>query len=137
MTVSRTQQQKAIRFLAVGGVGFCVDLCVLMLLTHAARAVSLGCSITLTWLLNRQISFGPSTARPFIEYSRYGVVALIAAGVNYSVYVVCLRFASPAVAMILGSAVAVALTFTGYDRWVFSHAKANGKTPQSVGRKQA
>jgi putative flippase GtrA len=133
MTVSRTQQQKAIRFLAVGGVGFCVDLCVLMLLTragftaHAARAVSLGCSITLTWLLNRQISFGPSTVRPFIEYSRYGLVALVAAGVNYSVYVVCLRFTSPALAMILGSAVAVALTFTGYDRWVFSHAKANTK----------
>jgi putative flippase GtrA len=124
--MARSQTQKGIRFLAVGGLGFCVDLGVLLVLVYAgmsgylARIVSLACSITLTWMLNRHISFGRSADTPVIEYVRYAVVALGAAAVNYAVYAACLTIAPAGSAMIAGSAVAMLLTFTGYDRWVFA-----------------
>jgi putative flippase GtrA len=123
---ARPHPQKALRFLLVGGTGFCVDLAVLVILTHAgmsawgARAASLACSITLTWVLNRRFSFGASGFSAAGEYGRYGVVALIAAAVNYGAYALCLAFVAPPLAMLAGSAMAILLTFTGYDRWVFA-----------------
>jgi putative flippase GtrA len=126
--VQRSQRQKLLRFLAVGGAGFCLDLGILLLLTQAdfsaygARAFSLSCSITCTWLLNRQFSFGASGDHKLVEYGRYGLVALIAAAVNYGVYALFLLITAPIIAMMAGSAAAILLTFTGYDRWVFARS---------------
>ncbi len=125
MTPDRSFRQKALRFLGVGGLGFCIDAGTLLLLTrlglspYIARAVSLSCSITLTWILNRHFSFGASARSAASEYGRYAVVALIAATVNYAVYAACVGSMSPLLALVAGSAVAILLTFTGYDRWVF------------------
>jgi putative flippase GtrA len=129
MTDTRTGKhssfEKALRFLCVGGIGFCLDAAMLVLLTraglsaHLARLVSLSCSISLTWVLNRHFSFGVSSFHAAFEYGRYAIVALVAAAVNYGVYALCLTQMTPLVAMVAGSAAAIALTFTGYDRWVF------------------
>jgi putative flippase GtrA len=125
-TLALSFRHKAMRFLAVGGTGFCVDAGLLYLLvandvsSYRARALSLFASITLTWLLNRRFSFGPSEKSRKSEYGRYGVVALIAASVNYAVYAYCAPLMTPLPAMVAGSVAAICLTFTGYDRWVFA-----------------
>jgi putative flippase GtrA len=121
----RSSLEKALRFLCVGGIGFCLDAAVLVLLTRAglsayvARLISLACSISLTWILNRHFSFGESSYHAAFEYGRYAIVAMLAAAVNYGVYALCLTQTTPLVAMVAGSAAAILLTFTGYDRWVF------------------
>lgn len=130
MTDERSFRAKALRFLGVGGLGFCVDAGLLLLLTGAgtspygARALSLACSITLTWILNRRFSFAVRAQASVLEYGRYVLVALTAAGVNYGIYALCIFYLSPLLAMVAGSAAAMALTFTGYDRWVFGTRKA-------------
>jgi putative flippase GtrA len=122
---ARRSFDKLLRFLCVGGIGFCVDAAVLVLLTRAglsaylARMISLACSISLTWILNRHFSFGVSSYHAAFEYGRYAIVAMVAAAVNYGVYALCLTQTTPLVAMVAGSAAAILLTFTGYDRWVF------------------
>jgi putative flippase GtrA len=118
--------RKTIGFLIVGSLGFLTDLLVLLALMFVgvapviARLLSISVAMTLTWALNRSFSFGASTRSAAQEYGRYAVIALIAAGVNYGVYLIGLQYVTPTYAMIAGSAVAMTLSFTGYDRWVFT-----------------
>ncbi len=126
MTTDLSRPRRALRFLGVGGIGFSVDAAVLMWLVHLglsaylSRALSLCASITLTWILNRHFSFGASGDRPTVEYGRYAAVALCAAAVNYGVYTSLVQHMAPVLAMVAGSAAAILLTYTGYDRWAFA-----------------
>ncbi|MCP8939764.1 GtrA family protein [Alsobacter sp. SYSU M60028] len=116
------------RFVGVGGTGFLADAGVLSVLVAAgldplpARLASILFALTVTWQLNRRITFGLSgrgTSREFAHYLSLGAISSL---VNYAVYAGVLASglsASPLLALAAGSAVAMAVTFVGLDRIVF------------------
>jgi putative flippase GtrA len=116
-------------FVVVGGIGFVADAAALALLLRmtpvgpfAGRLLSIAFALVVTWLLNRSLTFGPSSRRLAIEGARYGGIGLATSLVNYLVYA-ALLFAlpqtPPLVALAVGSLVAMALSFLGYSRLVF------------------
>jgi putative flippase GtrA len=124
---------KIIRYLGVGSLGFCIDALVLTVLTKlglssgSARIVSLLCSITITWLLNRRFGFRVITQKSPSEYLRYALVSLLSAIINYAVYLSCLAILIPLGALCVGTACAMVFNFCGYNFWVFSNQQ--NKTP--------
>jgi putative flippase GtrA len=96
----------------------------------------MGTAMTVTWLINRRFTFkthGTVTdARGMAaEGGRYGLVAVIAALVNYGVYALTLwsmpmivwagRNLSPPMAAVVGSGVAMFVSYYGYSRFAFRH----------------
>jgi putative flippase GtrA len=96
----------------------------------------MGTAMTVTWLINRRFTFkthGTVTdARGMAaEGGRYGLVAIIAALVNYGVYALTLwsmpqivwagRNLSPPMAAVVGSGVAMFVSYYGYSRFAFRH----------------
>ena len=121
--------QRIVRFVFAGGVGFVADAAALWLLLTitplgplAARIVSIGFALFVTWLLNRHLTFSPSRRGAAKEGARYGSVGVATSIVNYLVYCAIL-FALPAMpplaALAIASLVAMALSFLGYSRLVF------------------
>ncbi len=121
--------RKFMAFAVTGGLGFLADFAMLAFLIHSAgsnpfsaRVLSILFAMTLTWLVNRRFTFGPSGAAIVMEGARYGGVSLAASLVNYSVYVLTIAAIPgipPLAALIAGSAVAMAFSWTGYSRFVF------------------
>ncbi len=135
-----------LRFALVGGTGFVVDALVLSLLHYvvgldpfSARVVSMSSATFTTWRLNRVHTFGASERSQAHEGMRYATVAALAAGVNYGVYAAALllwRGTPPIVALVLGAGSAMAFSYVGYSRVVFSGARAPiiGDAPSSQRR---
>jgi len=131
--VFRAGSQRIGRFGLVGAAGFLVDAGALAALHHGAgldplvsRMISLSCSTLTTWRLNRALTFGSSGASQAAEGARYGVVAGLAAGVNYAAYAIALLLVPglpPAAALIAGAATAMGLSYFGYSRFVFGGAE--------------
>ncbi len=120
---------RPLRFLVAGAVGFCADAAMLALLTHAlglgplvARCLSIAFALTVTWLLNRTITFGPSRHPLASEGARYGGVGIGTSLFNYAVYS-GLVLAMPSLpvlgALAIASAAAMVLSYLGYSRLVF------------------
>lgn len=117
------------RFALIGGVGFVIDVMALALLLavtplgpFAARLVSIGLALLVTWQLNRHVTFGPSGRRMVAEGARYGGIGIATSVLNYAVYSVALLVVPalpPLAALVVGSAVAMAFSFLGYSRFVF------------------
>jgi putative flippase GtrA len=117
------------RFVVAGTTGFLADAAVLALLTgplavnpFLARIVSIGFALTVTWLFNRHLTFGPSRRHVAVEGARYGSIGVGTSLVNYAVYsalVAALPWLPPLAALVAGSAVAMALSYLGYSRLVF------------------
>jgi putative flippase GtrA len=118
-----------LRFVLVGGIGFVVDAGVLALLLAAtqldpflARLVSIGLALTATWMLNRHLTFAPSSRGLAREGTRYGGVGIATSLVNYLVYsalLLAMPATPPLAALAVASLVAMALSFLGYSRLVF------------------
>ncbi|MDX8521161.1 GtrA family protein [Mesorhizobium dulcispinae] len=117
------------RFVLAGGIGFVADAAALWLLLSVtplgplpARVLSIGFALTVTWQINRHLTFAPSTRGITREGARYGGVGVATSIVNYIVYCAIL-FALPSLpplaALAVASAVAMALSFLGYSRLVF------------------
>jgi len=120
---------RVLPFLAVGTVGFIADAGMLALLLAvtpldpwSARVASITFALSVTWLLNRAITFGPSSRPVAVEGARYGGVGLATSAINYLVYA-ALILAAPAVpplaALAAASVVATLFSFLGYSRLVF------------------
>ena len=118
-----------LRFLAIGTVGFVADAGMLGALlvwtplgVYSARIVSIAFALLVTWLLNRLITFGPSSRHVAVEGARYGGVGIATSVINYLAYSAFL-WAMPdtpvIVALVLASVVALAFSFLGYSRLVF------------------
>ncbi len=118
-----------LRFLVIGSVGFVVDAGLLGALlvwtplgVYAARLVSIAAALLTTWLLNRFVTFGPSSRPVAEEGARYGGVGVATSVINYLAYSGFL-WAMPdtpvIVALVLASIVALAFSFLGYSRLVF------------------
>ena len=119
------------RFLVVGGLGFVVDAGILAVLLglglgpFVSRAVSITVAVILTWRLNR-VAFGPSQDGGVREFGRYLAVVAGSTSVNAAVYGLALTMLpglSPLIALILGSAAGLGLTFTGCSRFAFRAAR--------------
>lgn len=117
------------RFVFAGAVGFVADAAALWLLLavtplgpFAARVLSIGFALCVTWQINRHLTFSPSRRGVTQEGARYGGVGIATSIVNYLVYCAIL-FALPAMpplaALAIASLVAMALSFLGYSRLVF------------------
>ena len=87
-----------------------------------ARLVSIGFGLTVTWLCNRMLTFGPSSRSVLSEGARYGGVGITTSIVNYLVYsglLLAMPWMPPLVALVIASLVAMALSYLGYSRLVF------------------
>ena len=120
---------RLVRFALAGGVGFVADAAALWLLLSAtplgpltARVLSIGFALSVTWQINRHLTFAPSSRGMAQEGARYGGVGIATSVVNYLVYsaiLLALPAAPPLAALALASLAAMALSFLGYSRLVF------------------
>lgn len=118
-----------LRFAFVGGIGFVVDAGVLVLLLWAtsagpflARLVSVVVAMTVTWLCNRTLTFGPSGRSMIDEGARYGGVGVASSIVNYLLYgglLLAIPGLLPLAALVLATAVSMMISYLGYSRLVF------------------
>lgn len=80
-------------FGAVGTIGFLIDTAVLYLLRgmlglYAARLVSFLCAASVTWFLNRHLTFAQrrSSYAPTTEMAFYILLMVLGGAVNYGLY---------------------------------------------------
>jgi putative flippase GtrA len=121
--------KRLVRFVFAGVIGFVADagvlwavLAITPLGPFVARVISIGFALSVTWAINRHLTFSPSSRGIAQEGARYGGVGIATSLVNYLVYCAIL-FAAPSVpplaALAIASVVAMALSFVGYSRLVF------------------
>ena len=119
----------AARFLLTGGIGFFAFAGALALLLAStpldpftARVLSIAFALTVTWLINRNFTFRPSSRGVVREGARYGGVGIGASLINYAAYAGAIALVPglpPLLALAFGSAVAIAASWLGYSRLVF------------------
>lgn len=113
-------------FLLTGGIGFCTDLGILTVLTAAgwpplaARIPSVLIAVTVTWLLNRQLTFAVHAPPSFAEFGRYLAVSAVTVLVNYGLFAgFVLAGMTPPLALTAASGISMTLSYCGYGRLVF------------------
>jgi putative flippase GtrA len=116
-------------FVVAGSIGFLADAAMLALLLvldamgpFMARVIAIGFALSVTWVFNRTVTFGRSRFPLLVEGARYGSVGLASAVVNYAVYTLVLLAwptIHPLFALVAASLAAMALSWTGYARFVF------------------
>lgn len=121
-----------LRFSVVGTIGFLVDSSVLMALTQglelgplAGRFLSFAVAVTVTWYLNRRVTFRAVTAPTGSEWLRYAGLTAFGALINIGVYRMVLALAGiTPTAMVAGvaagSVAALGFNYTVSKRWVFA-----------------
>ncbi|MEW6629850.1 MAG: GtrA family protein [Pseudomonadota bacterium] len=120
---------RLLRFVLTGGIGFVADAAALWLLIHttplgplAARVLSIGFALCVTWQINRHLTFSPSSRGIAREGARYGGVGIATSIVNYLVYcaaLIAIPAVPPLAALAFASLIAMTLSFLGYSRLVF------------------
>lgn len=119
------------RFALVGGLGFVADSCFTLSLIHrgidpyTARVFAIALAMMVTWRLNRALTFGLSGSSQASEGVRYFSVAIIAAVLNYAIYVGLLLLVpviSPLIAIVIAIGAVTMLSFAGYRSLVFKTA---------------
>ena len=117
------------RFLAVGGIGLTVDICVFTILIGYAprpllmRLFSLAAATLVTWRLNRALTFDQSGRRQHHEAMRYVAVTAAAQGTSYAVFaglVLTVLGALPQVALIAGALAAALISYNGHRLFAFA-----------------
>ncbi len=93
---SGTLKKELIRFALAGSCGFITDLVLTTLLKpylgyYIARIPAFLTAVTVTWLINRTLTFkGKSNKHILVEYACYLGAMLIGGTVNYAVYALCI-----------------------------------------------
>lgn len=116
------------RFLSVGVVGLAVDASIFSVLDHShvapelSRALSLLVATTVTWRLNRSVTFAASGRRQIAEAMRYATVALLAQGFSYAVFL-SIVYSAPTLprlfALLAGAGLAAFAGFAGHRFFAF------------------
>lgn len=116
-----------IRFLCVGGAGFCMDAGVTFLLIEngvaawLARVPAILLAIIFTWLSNRYFTYKVDKPRSAREAARYLLVALTMALINYLIYLLLVDGGLwPVAAVTLATACQTILSFHAYRYFVFN-----------------
>jgi putative flippase GtrA len=112
-----------VSFSVVGAIGFLVDATVLYLSMgylgpFYGRCASLVCSMTVTWLLNRNITFAESAQRhaTWVEAVFYLMIMSAGAAINFGIYALLLLSSDlvqsyPIIGVAVGSGIALAWNF--------------------------
>ena len=115
-----------LRFLMVGGSGFLIDAGLTYLgiawgmAPWLARIPAIASAMAYTWLMNRCFTYRVATARSASEATRYALVALAMALLNYLIYVALVAGGlAPLAAVILATGCQTILSFHAYRRFVF------------------
>ncbi len=124
---------KLIAFCFAGGVGFVVDILATGTLVNfglnplTARAVGIAVALFATYVLNRGVTFrkeaGVGAKAVATEGTRYAAVALATSALNWAVYagVLAVMPGLPtAIAIVIGSATAMVVSYLGYSKVVFT-----------------
>ena len=121
------------RFLVVGCAGLAVDTAVFALLQNAGahravgRAISLAAATCVTWSINRKVTFGRTGRRRAAELGRYALVALIAQGFNYGLFLLLGALApgvNPLFLIPVCAAAAAGLSYAGQRFFTFAPTAA-------------
>lgn len=123
---------RLVSFALVGAIGFVVDASVLIVMIngfgwgpYAARFVSFGTAVTMTWYLNRRWTFSSQAGhKKRSEYVRYVAFQSMGALLNLAIYSLCLETialvaAYPVLGVAAGSAVALFFNFYASKRFVY------------------
>lgn len=120
-----------VRFIFVGGAGFCVDAGVLTLMTFRgwdvvpARGLSFALAVSVTWLLNRIWTFrrtaGRSKGR---EYALYVLTQTAGALINLGIFFLLVALSPslsewPFIPLAIGAVAALGFNFVVSKRWIF------------------
>jgi len=130
------------KFAVIGGIGFLTEAAILQLLAGTetvgpffARCVSFPTALTLTWTLNRRLTFCErAKGNSSRKYSLYVLGQTIAAFANLAIYAGLivveprLRHA-PALALAAGSLVGLIFNFWWANSVVFTPDPRKGETP--------
>lgn len=120
---------RVVRFLTVGCVGLSVDSTLFWLIYHSgvgaagARAVSICLATVVTWQLNRRFTFSPSGRRAVHEGVRYALVAIVAQGFNYILFLTLLwatQARAPLLCLLFCAVVTASFSFAGQSRFSFT-----------------
>ena len=130
--MARQELRQFIPFCMVGVIGFVIDAGILALLVHGlelgpiwSRLVSFPCAMTVTWYLNRRVTFPHAVSnKPRQEWLRYAVVSMTGNLVNFIVYVACIRlsqimYAYPEIALAIAAIIALIFNYIGFSRYAF------------------
>ena len=114
------------QFMCVGSAGFALDAGTTLLLVQTgvppwlARSMAIALAMVFTWLLNGRFTFARGDPAAVSTFLPYLLVALAAAGLNYSVFLLVLGpLGSILFAVALATAVSMSLSFAGYKWLVF------------------
>lgn len=119
------------RFCIIGGLMFFLDLSVLYgimykfsLPPHIARVISALCSVTISWMLHRSYTFGPSKFKALLEYRNYVISTVICFIINLSVYIILIKKFSicwqyPVIALIIATATSMNFSYFFLKKLVF------------------
>lgn len=121
-----------IKFTFIGGCGFLVDACILYLLHTElelglviARFWSFLVAVTVTWLLNRKVTFAENASkRKGAEWFKYTVANSVGAGVNLIVFIILVNLHDVfrqhfIVSLGIASLVALVVNFTLSKNYVY------------------
>jgi putative flippase GtrA len=120
---------RLLKFALTGGIGLLADAGALALLIKVlgldpftARLIAIAFALAVTWLINRNFTFGKSQHSLGGEALRYGGVGIAGSAINYVIYSAIL-IAAPQMgaflALCLASAAVMVLSYAGYSRLVF------------------
>jgi putative flippase GtrA len=127
-------------FTLVGAIGFCVDGG-LLLVSHErlglawpfARLLSFTSAVTVTWLLNRRLTFSNQSGTLTLdEWRRYFAVNGVGAALNLGIFLMLMEFvpsfsSHPLIALAIAATVALTFNFFMSRRLVFYSVRA-GRT---------
>ena len=89
-----------------------------------ARIVSMAVALVAGWLVNRTWTYADPNPPTFVEFGRYAASGALSIGVNYAAFALMLILwpvVNPFEALIMGTGVALAVSFGGYCIAVFDN----------------
>jgi putative flippase GtrA len=112
---------EVIKFGSVGSLGFCVDAGFLLLLSGfgvspiLGRVLSVAAAVTLTWILNRRLTFGATAPPSWREFTHYVAISLVGFLLNYTAFVIAVWLDAPLIlAVAAGTAAGMVFNFFRY-----------------------
>ena len=131
--------QGSLPFLSVGMTGLATHSLMFTALFHVgglndklAWLVSICIATSVTWVLNRRLTFAPSGRGRTAEAARYVIVTAVAQGISYGVFL-GLGVETPhlprTLALIVGAGVATVFSYTGQRFFTFAAPKTIAGEP--------
>jgi len=129
--VSFFYQPALVRFLLFGGIGFLSNIALFLYLKHkinilAANLFSYLAAVTLTWLLNRLLTFHSSDAQKAREWFRYLLVYILTGTIQVVLFTALIHeyrtfYLHPVIAIMIAAMIVAFMNFFLSKRFAFKH----------------